>query len=106
MLNEYRGKDEAVDYAAKLYAEIAGAHVGNIVLQNLPAGGIWICGGVAQKMQKLLCTEDFKRAFFNKSPMEHLLHQSSVALVTHPDVGLLGSTSVAYALLQENRQWQ
>ena len=101
LLVNHAGEDLAAQKALELYASIAGSHIGNLILQNLPKGGVWICGGVAQKMRPVLDTEYFRAAVINKSPMQHLLTKNSIGVVTHPDVGLLGSLRAAKNVYEE-----
>ena len=38
-----------------LYSGILGSYLGNLALQTLPTGGLWICGGVTQNVPLLEC---------------------------------------------------
>ena len=81
-----------------LYSGMLGSYLGNLSLQTLPSGGIWICGGVAQKMYKNWDTQYFRTQFVNKAPMEHILQDISIRVVLDDDIGVLGALRVAKTL--------
>ena len=83
----------------RLYSGMLGSYLGNLALQTLPTGGLWICGGVAQKMYSIWNVEALRNQFIKKSPMENLLEEFSVHVVLDDDVGVLGALRVAKTLL-------
>ena len=69
--------------------------IGDTILRILPSGGIWLCGGVAQKMKAHFSRPAFVEALYNKAPMRKLIEQTSIMLVDEPDLGLLGAGYIA-----------
>jgi glucokinase len=83
-----------------LYSGILGSYLGNLALQTLPTGGLWICGGVAQKMYRYWNVDTLRRQFSTKLPMESILKEFSIHVVLDDDVGVLGALRVAKKNLQ------
>ena len=81
-----------------LYSAILGSYLGNLALQTLPTGGIWVCGGVAQKMYKCWNIDILQEQFGNKYPMKNILETFSIRVVLDDDVGVLGALRVAKTL--------
>ena len=78
-----------------LYSGILGSYLGNLALQTLPTGGLWICGGVTQKMYRYWNVDTLCRQFVMKAPMEHILKDFAIHVVLDDDVGVLGALRVA-----------
>ena len=78
-----------------LYSGILGSYLGNLALQTLPTGGLWICGGVTQKMYPYWNVDTLCRQFVMKAPMEHILKDFAIHVVLDDDVGVLGALRVA-----------
>ena len=83
-----------------LYSGILGSYLGNLALQTLPTGGLWVCGGVAQKMYRYWNNNILHRQFVMKSPMEKILEGFSIHVVLDDDIGVLGALRVAKKTLQ------
>ena len=69
--------------------------IGDTALRIFPTGGIWLCGGVAQKMKPHLQRPAFVNALYNKVPMKKLVEQTTIMLIDEPDLGLLGAGRIA-----------
>ncbi|MCA9516584.1 MAG: glucokinase [Myxococcales bacterium] len=89
------GTDTTCVRAAELFASLLGAEAGNLALTALAYGGVFVTGGVATKLAPILRDGAFMRAFVAKGRMSHLLRDMRVAIVTDPEVGLLGARDVA-----------
>lgn len=85
--------------ALEVFVQIYGAFVGNIALAALPRGGIYVAGGIAAKIAAQLQGGGFMRAYLDKGRFSGLLSTLPVAIVTNPQVGLLGSCLVAQSTL-------
>ena len=89
---------EMTKQVMQLYSSMLGSYLGNLSLQTLPFGGIWICGGVAQKMYKNWDIHRFRTQFVNKTPMEYILQDIPIRVVLDDDIGVLGALCVAKTL--------
>lgn len=84
------GDDPACVRAAELFVGLYGAEAGNLALKALPTGGLFVAGGIAGKLLPLI-RAGFLPAFLDKGRMSPLLAKIPVAVVTNPEVGLLGA---------------
>lgn len=84
-----------------LFARIYAAAAANLALTVLPQGGLYLCGGIAPRIQSYLITEAFHTAFLAKPPMEALLRRIPLYLVTDEFLGLWGAAKVAARLTPE-----
>ncbi len=90
------GSDAVAGAALDLFVEIYGAQAGNLALTCLATGGVYIAGGIAPKiLPKLTEGDRFVRAFRDKGRMHPLLEAIPVAVVTHPEPGLIGAAIAA-----------
>jgi glucokinase len=89
-----RGSDEASRAAVRTFVRVLGARAGSVALQVLPAGGVWICGGITPRLP----LEGLTLAWLQKGRFEELLRRIPLRLVTDPDLGLLGAAALARRL--------
>lgn len=79
------------------FVSIFGSEAGNIALRAVPKGGVFLAGGIAPKLRSALGAEcfdaTFLRAFADKKPMQGLLENLPVVLLTDPLVGLRGAVA-------------
>jgi glucokinase len=92
------GSSEACARAVELFVTIYGAEAGNMALKTLATGGVFVAGGIAASMAKILERGGFVRAFNDKGRFAPMLSRVPVALVLDKHVGLAGS---AYHALRE-----
>lgn len=80
----------------KLFVETYGAALGDLALQVLPYGGIYIAGGIAAKNIELMQTKRFKMAFGNKQKINSsLLDDIPIHIVCNDLEGLKGAALYA-----------
>jgi len=77
------------------FASILGAEAGNLALNSLAIGGVYVCGKIAASAVSLFDRGDFHRAFIAKGRQAPLMEKIPVAVVLDPDVGLVGAARVA-----------
>ncbi|MEN9202344.1 MAG: glucokinase [Thermostichus sp. DG_1_6_bins_120] len=82
----------------RLFLSLYGATVGNFALQLLPRGGLFIAGGIAPKLLRLLHQGEFLSSFLDKGRMRPLLEELSLQVVVNAQVGLMGATAYAATL--------
>jgi glucokinase len=102
VIGERAGLDPAAARALSLFASAYGAEAGNLALKVLPTGGLYVAGGVSARMVDRLAWDVFMDNFLSKGRMADLLRTIPVAVVRHPNVGLLGARGHA-ALLWRDR---
>ena len=78
-----------------LFVEAYGAEAGNLALQTVATGGVYIGGGIAPKILPALQTGVFIRAFRAKPPLDALLAAMPVKVILNADAGLLGAAVFA-----------
>jgi glucokinase len=89
------GTDPACVMAVQLFASVYGSQAGNVVLQTLSTGGVYLAGGIARRILPVLKSGDFLRSFTEKGRMAGLLSKIPVHVITNDMIGLLGAAVVA-----------
>ena len=108
-----QGKFEAIDYPSsivekaiaksspvceqtlKLFVSLYGAVAGNLALQYLSNGGVYLAGGIAPKIVPLLQEGDFMEGFLSKGRFEKYLLEIPVKVVMDESAPLLGAAQYA-----------
>jgi len=77
----------------ELFIDLYGAETGNFALKTLPYGGIFIAGGIAPTVFKLMKDNDrFYKSYKDKGRMEGLLSHIPIYVIRpENEIGLLGS---------------
>lgn len=86
----------------KTFAAAYGAEAGNIALQILATGGIYLGGGIAPKVLKTLQNGAFIQAFLDKGRLSPLLESIPVRVILDDTCALLGAAAFAEARASEN----
>jgi glucokinase len=82
----------------KLFVSLYGALAGNLALQYLSNGGVYLAGGIAPKIVPLIREGDFMEAFLAKGRFEKYLSEIPVKVVMDESAPLLGAVKYATAL--------
>jgi glucokinase len=77
--------------ALEMFVSAYGAEAGNLALRSTATGGVYVGGGIAPQILPALESGGFLEAFRNKPPMTDLLAAVPVAVILHPQPGLLGA---------------
>lgn len=93
------GRDPLAVQALQRFVEIYGAQAGNLALNCLPTGGLYIGGGIAPKILPALQDGRFMEAFRAKAPMAEVLASIPVSVVLDDRTGLYGAREVARQLV-------
>lgn len=88
--------DQVAVQTLDCFIDIYGAQVGNVALNYLATGGVYIAGGIAPKIIELLNSERFLAAFHRKGVMSELMQRFPVKVIMEEKVGLLGAASYAF----------
>ncbi|MGZ3614391.1 MAG: glucokinase [Thermodesulfobacteriota bacterium] len=85
--------------ALDLFASIYGAAAGNLALQVMAVGGVYVGGGIAPKIIWKLRDGTFIKAFKDKGRLSHIVAHIPVKVILNEETALLGAASRAAALL-------
>ena len=85
------GEDPVCREALALFMDAYGAEAGNLALQGLTIGGMYIAGGIAPKIRQAMLAGPFMAAFVAKGRMTSLLEKIPVRLITEPLIPLWGA---------------
>lgn len=77
--------------AMALWLAIYGAEAGNLALRVVPEAGLYIAGGIAQKLGARLRAGELMAAFLDKEPMRAVLDRIPVDVIMRPDASLIGA---------------
>lgn len=91
------GSDALCGEALDLVLEAYGAEAGDVALQALAYGGVWVAGGVAAKVLPRVQAGGFMRAFLDKGRMRQVVERVPVRVVTDGSLGLRGAARAAQA---------
>jgi glucokinase len=75
----------------ELFASILGNAAGNLALEVLAKGGVYLAGGMPARVLPAIESEAFVSAFREKEPMGSLLARIPVHVVLEPRTALLGA---------------
>jgi glucokinase len=78
-----------------LFASILGAKAGNLALDVLALGGVFIAGGIAPKILPKLTCGRLHQAFLDKGRQRTLLERIPLHVSLEPDAPLLGAARLA-----------
>ncbi|KPL54075.1 glucokinase [Prosthecomicrobium hirschii] len=95
----------------RLFARSLGRIAGDFALSSLARGGVYIAGGIPQKIERFLTDGTFRAAFEAKAPHAALVAGIPTYLVRHPRAALVGLAAYAahperYGLDLEGRHWR
>jgi glucokinase len=75
----------------EFFVEAYGAAAGNLALEMVATGGVYIGGGIAPKILPALETGTFLNAFRAKAPLQSMLERMPVKVILNAEAGLLGA---------------
>jgi glucokinase len=93
------GQDTLCEKTLELFVAAYGAEAGNLALKSLPRGGLYLAGGVADKILPKMQDGSFIRNFQDKGRMKPILESLRVSLILdRAGVALKGAAQVARGL--------
>ena len=93
------GKASICDQTMSIFASIYGAETGNVALNFMSTGGIYIGGSVAAKNVPRMKDPVFMQSFLDKGRMTPLMKEIPVSIVLNDDSGLIGAAR--YTLIEK-----
>lgn len=102
--------DRTAREALGLFVTYLGRIAGDLALTFMSRGGVYLTGGIAQKIIPALKTGEFRAAFDNKAPHAALLEAMPIHVVTHPTAALIGLAAFAqqpsrFGVTTAGRRW-
>jgi len=92
------GRDPVCEMALAIFCGVLGALAGNLALQVLATGGVYVAGGIAPRILPFLQRGLFREAFERKGRLQTMVARMPAFVVTHPQPGLLGAAAIASSL--------
>ena len=94
-----------------LFSTYLGRVAGDMALIFMARGGVYLAGGISQKIIPALKGPEFRAAFEDKAPHTELMRTIPTFVVTHPQAALAGLASFArtpsaYGISTDGRRWQ
>lgn len=84
------------------FIAILGTEAGNMALNLLATGGVYLGGGIPPRILPALKDGPFLEAFHHKGRLSDLVAPIPVYVIMNPKAALLGATSYGFALLEED----
>lgn len=94
-----------------LFVTFLGRVAGDLALVLMSQGGVYLAGGIAQKILPALTSGRLREAFDDKAPHEHLMSEIPIFVITHPLAALSGLAAYArtparFSVKTTDRRWQ
>jgi glucokinase len=89
------GKADIATRALDLFVDVFGAEAGNVALNFMATGGVYVAGGIAPKLRARMGDGRFLAAFRAKGRLSPVLAQIPVKLVLNERTALLGAAMLA-----------
>jgi glucokinase len=87
--------DPVAEEALSLFVTCLGRTAGDLALVFMSRGGVFLTGGIAQKIVPALKQGNFRVAFEDKAPHSALMRSMPVYVITHPLAALAGLAAFA-----------
>jgi glucokinase len=83
--------DPGASAALTMFCSIFGAVAGDLALAHGARGGVYIAGGIAEKIEAFLIRSPFRRRFEDKGRLTAYVAAIPTKLIVNPDIALLGA---------------
>jgi glucokinase len=83
----------------EIFISILGAEAGNLALKVLATGGIYLGGGIPQRVLPLLANDAFLQSFADKGRFSNFLSRIPIHVILCPDAGLIGAARYGLAAI-------
>jgi glucokinase len=105
------GTDKAAEETVSLFVTYLGRLAGDVAMLFMARGGVYLSGGISQKIIPALKKPEFRAAFEDKAPHTAMLRTIPTYVVTHPLAALEGLCSYArapalFGVATEGRRWR
>lgn len=94
-----------------LFVTYLGRLAGDMALVMMAKGGVYLAGGISQKILPALKRPEFRAAFEDKAPHKAMMKHIPTFVVTHPQAALAGLASFArtpqhFGIATDGRRWR
>lgn len=94
-----------------LFATFLGRVAGDLALVFMAKGGVYLSGGIAQKILPVLKQGEFRAAFNDKAPHSEIMSKMPVFVMTHPLAAVIGLAAFArnpfnFGVNMNGRHWK
>ncbi|HGY5536702.1 MAG TPA: glucokinase [Prochlorococcus sp.] len=93
--------DLLINEALQLWLGAYGSAAGDLALQELCTGGLWVAGGTAAKQLQGLRSKTFLEAFRNKGRFRKFLEELPVMAIIDPEAGLFSAACRARTITEQ-----
>lgn len=105
------GEDRQAAEAVSLFAVYLGRVAGDMAVVFMAKGGVYLGGGIPQKILPALEKPGFREAFEDKAPHEEVMATIPTFVVTHPLAALSGLSAYArmpasFGVATDGRRWR
>ena len=105
------GSDAEARETIELFVTYLGRVAGDLALIFMARGGVFLAGGIVQKILPALNQPRFRQAFEDKAPHSAILRNVPTFVITHPLAALSGlaayaRTPVRFGVSTEGRRWK
>lgn len=105
------GTDPVAVESLDIFVTCLGRLAGDLALIFMSRGGVYLTGGIAQKIVPALKNGKFRAAFEDKAPHSGLLATMPVFVITHPTAALTGiaayaRTPMRFGVETAGRRWR
>jgi len=90
--------DAGCTAALTMFCSIFGSVAGDVALVHGARGGVYIAGGIAQKIEGFLAQSPFRSRFEDKGRLSHYVKPIPTALIANNDAALLGAAHAGFTL--------
>ncbi len=106
----FSGGDVTAKETVELFATYLGRLAGDLALIFMARGGVYLSGGIAQKIIAVLQDGGMRAAFDDKAPHSEFMKSTPVFVVTHPLAAVAGLSAYArvpgsFSLNLEGKRW-
>ncbi|RWX76634.1 glucokinase [Neorhizobium lilium] len=106
-----KGENLQAAETLSLFVTYLGRLAGDMALIFMARGGVYLAGGISQKIIPALKGPEFRAGFEDKAPHTELMKTIPTFVVTHPQAALAGLASFArkpsaYGISTEGRRWR
>jgi glucokinase len=103
--------DSVAVEALDLFVKCLGRTAGDLALVFKSHGGVFLSGGIAQKIVPALKAGGFRAALEDKAPHNDIMRQIPAYVITHPLAALIGLSAYArrpdrFGVQTEGRRWR
>lgn len=95
IIMKFAKKDRLCKMAADIFFSVLGSEAGNLAMQAMAFGGVYIVGGLVRNNVAVMKASPFLRSFRSKGRMSHLMEKFPVYVVTNEKLGILGAAALA-----------